>query len=66
MHAGGFQAPPGRSRWLQGPPGAAGAEGKMLAAYCQSLEPWARLKFHTVEGGSAKGECPGAGCLDEY
>ena len=56
MHArGGFPALPGRSRGLQGPSGASrekkhhkhGFERKMHpAAYCQSLEPWARLKFH--------------------
>ena len=48
----GLQGPPGASRGLQALQGACGAlkspkKRKMHpAAYCQSLEPWARLKFH--------------------
>ena len=80
MHVGGFQALPGHSRrlqGLQGPPGPAGASGasscferKMRpAAYSQSPEPWARLKFHagwsgwtrppTMAGGGGEGGWPG-------
>ena len=58
MHVGGF---PGASRPFQGPPGAyMGLQGALgpppqkirferkmrPAAYCQILEPWAKLKFH--------------------
>ena len=78
----GLQGPPGPSRSLQGPPGASGAsrglwkgcqnpktrfERKMRpAAYSQSPEPWARLKFHagwsgwtrppTMAGGGGGGQ----------
>ena len=43
--------PPGASTGLQGPPGASrGLRGQDFEgpqkAYRQSLEPWARLKFH--------------------
>ena len=50
-----FQAVPRHSRLLQGPAGASRglreSRGSLrcfmrLAACCQSLEPWARLKFH--------------------
>ena len=70
MHVGGF-AVPGGSRGLRG------LQRKVRpAAYCQSLEPWARLKFHAgwqggvVGHGSARlmgflkgSERPEAGCL---
>ena len=59
MHVGGFHAVPGRCRGLQGLQGPSGASlttknpaktpcltKNALAAYRQSLEPWARLKFH--------------------
>ena len=54
MHVGGFQAVAGHSRRLQGLQGLPGAsrarkghERKMRpAAYSQSPEPWAGLKFH--------------------
>ena len=67
----GFQALPGRSRGSRGLQGAPCFERKMRpAAYCQSLEPWARLKFHAgcvSAGGVLKGsERPEAGCLGEY
>ena len=57
MHVGGgvsrhFQAVPEGSRGLQGPPEPQKTpqtcfeQKKHPAAYCQSLEFWARLKFH--------------------
>ena len=60
MHVGGF---PGASRPFQGLPEASGAQKtsasvclrKMRpAAYCQSPEPWARLKFHAGWSGSTR------------
>ena len=54
----------GASRGLQAPPGAS----RHPAAYCQSLEPWARLKFHAGWSGWTRppamaGEGGGSACL---
>ena len=50
--AAGASGPSRASRGLQGPPGREVRASKTVerklrrAAYCQSLEPWVRLKFH--------------------